>query len=72
MITSNKALETLKERARAAREKAIAEGRPMPTMAEHPMIKRLRERAKIQPMKAVSASENMKALMERINQLKRR
>lgn len=72
MITSNKALETLKERARAAREKAIAEGKPMPTMAEYPMLKKLRETAKSQPRKAVIPSEQMERIKERINQLKRR
>ena len=68
----NKILEALRARAKEAREKAIAEGRPMPTMAENPMLKKLKEMAKNQPRKAVIPSEQMERINERINQLKRR
>ena len=68
-------LATFKARAEEARNKAIAEGRPMPTPATNPMMQKLIERAKaqgVQPRPMTMQKMTREEMIERIKKLKER
>lgn len=68
-----KLLATIKARAEEARNKAIAEGRPMPTPATNPMIQKLIERAKaqgVQPRPMTMQKMTREEIIARFKKLK--